>query len=390
LFSSVIPSGCNVRCPGCAHRGWEAKKSEEQKQTELRRKLKAWENRIEPIRSVSEEKRWGYRHKSCLHAHWNGYNWQFGLRVRQSWYECPEVVAIPDCPIHSPWIRNLIQNLSGALPESSLFPLVFLNIAGTQVTLVVKSKNLPDLPRLDWRSLGVSGLWVNLNPSAGNRVFSHRGWHLIWGEPDSLGEDGEIYGPESFQQLIPELQRDALEEAKAFFFHSSRNPTTGRDAILDFYSGSGRSLKLWKESGVSTLGVELNGDAIRCGFKNVGKEFFLRGRVSDRIPQVREWLDQVRPQSLWIFANPPRLGLEPEVIRWILEDARPGRIAYLSCSAGTLSRDLSRLTHSGFEVHRIIPYDFFPQTHHVEILALLGSHHCFPPAFDSGIAVRPE
>jgi tRNA/tmRNA/rRNA uracil-C5-methylase (TrmA/RlmC/RlmD family) len=50
---------------------------------------------------------------------------------------------------------------------------------------------------------------------------------------------------------------------------------------------------------------------------------------------------------------------------------RPQRMAYLSCSAGTLRRDLEHLTAAGYRVMRIIPYDFFPQTHHVETLVFL-------------------
>jgi 23S rRNA (uracil1939-C5)-methyltransferase len=47
-------------------------------------------------------------------------------------------------------------------------------------------------------------------------------------------------------------------------------------------------------------------------------------------------------------------------------------MAYLSCSAGTLNRDLSILCSTGYLVERIIPFDFFPQTIHVESLVLLS------------------
>ncbi len=45
--------------------------------------------------------------------------------------------------------------------------------------------------------------------------------------------------------------------------------------------------------------------------------------------------------------------------------------AYLSCSPGTLRKDLLTLTQNGYEVTKLIPFDFFPQTIHVECLALL-------------------
>jgi 23S rRNA (uracil1939-C5)-methyltransferase len=63
--------------------------------------------------------------------------------------------------------------------------------------------------------------------------------------------------------------------------------------------------------------------------------------------------------------------MEPEVILWIKETSRLLRMAYLSCSAGTLMRDLDLLTAGGFKVISLTPYDFFPRTHHVECLALL-------------------
>ncbi|MEZ5584571.1 MAG: hypothetical protein R3F37_19025 [Candidatus Competibacteraceae bacterium] len=72
-----------------------------------------------------------------------------------------------------------------------------------------------------------------------------------------------------------------------------------------------------------------------------------------------------------MYVNPPRTGLEPEILDWTIQEYRPARMAYLSCSAGTLHRDLMGLTTAGYAVERIIPYDFFPQTYHVETLVLL-------------------
>ena len=65
------------------------------------------------------------------------------------------------------------------------------------------------------------------------------------------------------------------------------------------------------------------------------------------------------------------VGLESEVTASLAEELRPGRIAYLSCSAGSLARDLESFEAAGYSLERILPYDFFPLTHHVEALALL-------------------
>jgi 23S rRNA (uracil1939-C5)-methyltransferase len=59
-------------------------------------------------------------------------------------------------------------------------------------------------------------------------------------------------------------------------------------------------------------------------------------------------------------------------LSWAIRVAKPLRIAYLSCSAGTFSKDLAVLNKGEFRVERLIPFDFFPGTHHIEVLALLS------------------
>jgi tRNA/tmRNA/rRNA uracil-C5-methylase (TrmA/RlmC/RlmD family) len=68
--------------------------------------------------------------------------------------------------------------------------------------------------------------------------------------------------------------------------------------------------------------------------------------------------------------NPPRSGLEAGVLDALAGELQPERLAYLSCSAGTLARDLRILCQAGYRVSAIHPCDFFPLTHHVEALAL--------------------
>ena len=72
-----------------------------------------------------------------------------------------------------------------------------------------------------------------------------------------------------------------------------------------------------------------------------------------------------------LYVNPPRTGLEPEISDWVAKAYKPDRMVYLSCSAGTLQRDLDRLTATGYTIIKITPYDFFPQTLHVETLIFL-------------------
>jgi len=72
-----------------------------------------------------------------------------------------------------------------------------------------------------------------------------------------------------------------------------------------------------------------------------------------------------------LLLDPPRKGLPHKVCEAIVADP-PARVAYLSCNPASLARDLARLSADGHLVVRSIqPLDFFPQTSHVEALAVL-------------------
>ncbi len=71
-----------------------------------------------------------------------------------------------------------------------------------------------------------------------------------------------------------------------------------------------------------------------------------------------------------MIVDPPRAGLSDEVLAE-LTARRPPLILYVSCLAQSLARDLLPLTESGYQVHSLELFDFYPQTYHVELLAVL-------------------
>ena len=374
-MTSAIPPGCNPDCPGCAHRGWSREASEGQKTDWLTRRLAPWTERLAPLRGAERSRRWGYRDRANLSAEWSGARWRFGLMRRD------ELIPIPKCPIHSRRVGDTLALLTPVLPPADAFPLLFFVQSGAQLVLVVKQAEPPatdwltdDLKR-DLRGAGVEGVWLHCFPSAGRKKwFTKRGWHLLWGEPRSRDGHGLWYGPAAFQQLIPQLYHQALDEAEAFLAPSAE------DRLIDLYCGGGSSLARWSAHATRALGVELVGAALECATLNAPNAETLRGTCETRLPQLRSWpiggmgsATEGGGRRL-LYLNPPRTGLETAVGEWIADEYRPERIAYLSCSAGTLARDLERLEAAGYRVARITPYDFFPQTYHVETLALLRKH----------------
>jgi 23S rRNA (uracil1939-C5)-methyltransferase len=361
MFSDIL---CPKRCPGCKHRKLTSRESLEQKYSFLKSKLVPWSDAITPVIGVEEEYRNHYRKKVCLKVLYNDNRWEFGMISGK------EFIATPNCPVHDPLINKSMAFLSEIMPSPETFPLYYYMQSGKQILLVLKTSLLPDVQWLFEKDivrlaeLGVEGLWIHLNPSTGNKILLKHNFHLIYGKSFSM-DNGMQYGPMSFQQLIPELYNASLDEALNFFDPDDRS------IVIDLYCGIGYSMHKWVERKAFVAGVELNGEATECCRINVPESIVFRGKCHDRIPQLNEFTEKHFGKRKLLYLNPPRTGLEPQVLKWIAEDYRPDRMAYLSCSAGTLSRDLDYINHHGYRVEKIIPYDFFPQTIHVECLALM-------------------
>jgi len=357
---------CPAPCPGCPHRHLDPEQSAARKSISLKKRLFPWEDRFLPMAIPALEQIPGYRQKTCLSAIWTPDGWEFGLKARR------EIIPISRCPLHSERIRRALEILSPVLPPEPGFPLAYWVQSGSQVVLILKTNVPPDTTWLSptietaLHESGIDGLWIHLFPSVGKKVFAKSGWRLAWGVPRSRGADGFVYGPTAFQQVFPGLHESALDRAESFL---DAEPA---DRVIDLYSGIGHTLARWTDRGAKTVGVELCGEAVACAIENVPLAEIFRGTCAHRLVQIDQWLDRTGgPAREWkLYVNPPRTGLEQRVAEWIIE-RRPRKMAYLSCSAGTLHRDLDLLCATGYRVEAIAPYDFFPRTRHVETLVML-------------------
>ena len=371
-----IAAGCEPTCHGCRHRSLTLAASLAQKQRYLEGALEPWRGRLEPVCSAGEPARYGYRDRVTLNARWSdAAGWRFGLMRRD------ELIAIHDCPVHTPRVNRVLALLREWLPPADVLPLAYVHVAGAQATLIVKARAVePTLlaPLVGGiAGSGLDGLWLHCHPAAGRKLFARSGWQLLWGQSDSVGHGGLVHGPTSFQQLLPARHAESLETAGQHL-----RPRAG-NAVLDLYCGLGASLRAWTAAGAAALGIELGADAVACARRNAPCSTVLRGTCVQRLPQVREWWNAAAGERV-AYLNPPRSGLESELLLALADELRPVRVAYLSCSAGTLARDLAAFEARGYAADRIVPYDFFPGTHHVECLALLSLGDAGAPAATPG------
>ena len=71
-----------------------------------------------------------------------------------------------------------------------------------------------------------------------------------------------------------------------------------------------------------------------------------------------------------VFLDPPRAGSTPECIAAVAKMA-PRRVVYVSCDPETLARDTALFARHGYKAKGFTPVDLFPQTRHVETVAVL-------------------
>jgi tRNA/tmRNA/rRNA uracil-C5-methylase (TrmA/RlmC/RlmD family) len=77
------------------------------------------------------------------------------------------------------------------------------------------------------------------------------------------------------------------------------------------------------------------------------------------------------PEVDLIAVNPPRAGLAKPVREAIIT-SHAERLIYVSCDVATWARDVAHFVGAGFRLEKMQPYDFYPHTHHIELLSLLG------------------
>ena len=190
---------------------------------------------------------------------------------------------------------------------------------------------------------------------------------LVWGEaelPERLGELDLRISPEAFFQTnteMAELLYEVVVEYAAL---------EGWERVYDLYSGIGTiALTLAPRAG-ELWGIELVeeavADAIAAARRNEipGTNFFA-GDTRLALPELVERAG--RPDVLVV--DPPRAGLSQKVVRRIIESS-PKRIVYVSCNPTTLAPNAAQLGEAGWKLLKVRPVDMFPQTHHIECVAL--------------------
>ena len=141
---------------------------------------------------------------------------------------------------------------------------------------------------------------------------------------------------------------------------------TLEDVLLDTYTGVGTFAILLASYVNKVIAVEESSAAVSDARENTAGVH----NVEFMLGKSEEVLDRLSEKPDVVVLDPPRAGCQPRVLQSLIQLA-PSRVAYVSCDAETMARDLRLLCDGTYTLKQIVPLDMFPQTHHVECVALL-------------------
>jgi 23S rRNA (uracil1939-C5)-methyltransferase len=243
------------------------------------------------------------------------------------------------------------------------------------LTLVSTQAKLPGLEEQAnvWleRYPALVGVCININADRTNAIFGKE-THCIAGRSDLQEEFAGLQlqiQPTTFFQVNTE-QAEALLHMIATELQL-QGQLQGQEILIDAYCGIGTLTLPLAKRVQQAIGIELQPEAVAQAQQNaalngISNVSFQVGAVEHVLPTL---LPVLPTQPTLVLLDPPRKGCDRAVIDALL-DTQPDRIIYVSCNASTLARDLKLLSQT-YQLKRVQPVDFFPQTPHVECVAFL-------------------
>ncbi len=352
LLEVVQPSSDRVE-PRCPHFGvcggcqWQHVAYEAQ----LRFKEEVLREQLERIGGISKppvkpsleaHDPWFYRNNVQFHLNEEG---RLGFLTLRGW----EVVPIEVCYIIHPFIDEVFRALDLAFPQLKRLSIRVGTRTGQKLLILEMEEDVIPAVEVDEPLSCVEFL-------SDGTLLTLAGDSYIFEEV--VGRRFRISAASFFQVNTEQLER-LIEVVRRYL------APQGHELLLDAYCGVGTfGLSLAGEVG-QVIGVEENESAVadaRFNAQGEGNVEYIEGRVEDILPEVVK-------VDLAIL-DPPRQGCRREVITHLASLA-PAKIIYVSCDPATLARDIRPLKESGYHLVEAQLVDIFPQTYHIEAVALL-------------------
>jgi 23S rRNA (uracil1939-C5)-methyltransferase len=380
-----VPPRCRhfLRCGGChlQHQRYEAQL--EQKRARLQKELAfALGGAAPEVRAaVPAPAPFGQRHKVALHL----LSARGGLVPALHGLRELGLVPLEECPASAPgaWalalacVRALDSlRLTAFEPETGAGLLRSVLVRRSAATgqshlLVVASRTpVPGLMRMLPELHAAGATTISVNEHGGDPARLLGGRTEVLSGPRRIDE--RISGvtlclsPDAFFQTSPAGAAALVDAVRGFLA-----PLTD-DVIADLYCGGGLFTLALAAGAREAFGVEESAvavaDALAAARRNRARNVrFLRGPVERLLRGCR---DGALPRPDLAVLDPPRAGALPEALRE-LAALGPRKVAFVGCEPRALARGVAVLVAAGYRIRAVQPVDMFPQTSHVEAVAML-------------------
>ena len=278
-------------------------------------------------------------------------------------YERGEV-SFRNAKTHQGWLRHLLLRRAEATGEI-LVALVTTSELSQTAPIFVKSmlEGLSDLLLTLPIEGKIAGFLHITNDALSDTVQSDK-TDILYGQ-DHIFE--EILGLRFKISVFSFFQTNS-KGAEVLYSKAREYAASAHGRLFDLYSGTGTITQLMASAVDEAIGVEIVEEAVEAAKENA----VLNGIENVRFiaDDVLKALDDL-PQPDCIILDPPREGVNPKAL-WKILSYGVENIVYVSCKPTSLARDMAAFHAAGYELKKACCVDMFPETEHVETVALFS------------------
>jgi 23S rRNA (uracil1939-C5)-methyltransferase len=371
----VHPCPHALECPACPFGGWDYSKQLTAKTDLVQRTLSKVLRDIEVREIIPSPAEWGYRNRVSLRLWEEGDRVSVGYRQEARAEACTPItackLAMPDIDLCIGELQKTLSGYRGGTSETLPARIQVHQTSAGAGLMIVFPIRIHSSQRKLWRNWLVEtnipgGVWFATGNRAG--VIGAQSWV----EPDQaaepmltswMGTPLKVH-PGSFCQAnaaAAELVCKRIEVWSNRIKPKVVWDLYGGYGALGFAAGMSSEVNIFESSKWSE---PISGALAKIAHSK--KPVFVQGDV---LKEFSRHAGEVSDHDL-VILDPPSSGAHREVLDLLIESSAR-RVCYLSCNPARLARDLSILFDGGFHTTEIQPYDFFPQTASIEVLALL-------------------
>lgn len=335
---------------------------------------------VHPV--LGMEAPWRYRNKAQVPVGLSGGRLVAGFYKKRS----HDIIDMTECLIQHRESDAIVQKVKDVCAANGVMPYDEVRHKGMirhimvrigwqtgekMAVIITRTKDLPNeaaiIEGIRKQVPDITSIVQNVNPDKTNVIFGSV-TRTLYGEDviyDLIGGIRFAISARSFYQVNP-VQTEVLY-AKALEYAG----LSGEETVIDAYCGIGTISLFLAQKAKRVYGVEIVPQAIEDARQNaalnsISNAHFEAGKAEDVMPK---WAKQgIKPDV--IVVDPPRKGCDETLLQTILA-MKPKRVVYVSCNPSTLARDLRLLEDGGYRTKEVQPVDMFPQTVHVEAVAVL-------------------